>query len=277
MPATKPARLPGTSSPRTPRAARENGREPTYGNGTRKPQGPGAPAPRSADARRAPNALVRAWRVVKSIYYASAPSWQVLKSGALLFFGFFCWSSANLLLSYQPNWTVLYYVMAYGFLLTWYGPLTHLALVPHLIPWLRRRPHGSVLHRVGKQLTPISLTLFFSAVLLMGAFPPDVMRVDFQSIAAGERTADVNPTLTCMHEAATIACRLDDAAGVGSITVESGGRELLTRSADDLAFSVDEGDLVEVVGRREFQVIVYTPEGEEARRFTRSVTGVRAR
>lgn len=263
MPAVKPAKLP--DAPSSP-------------NGTpTKPKGPGK-TPRNGHApRRSPNAFVRAWRTVKSIFYASAPNWQVLKSGALLFFGFFCWSSANLLLSYQPGWTGLYVLMAYGFLLTWFGPLTHLVLVPHLIPWLRRRPRGSWLHRIGKHFATGILTLFFAAVLLMGAFPPDVMRVDFRSITTEARTADVNPTLTCTREAsnaALIECRLDDAEGVGSIEVTS-GRESLVERSDDFTFALSENDLVQVVGRQEFQVVVYTPDGEEARRFTRNAAAIR--
>ena len=224
---------------------------------------------------------MRLWRTIKSIYYASAPSWQVLKSGALLFFGFFCWSSANLLLSYQPEWTVLYYLMAYGFLLTWYGPLTHLLLVPHLIPWLRRRARGSALHHIGKNLTMISLTLFFAGVLVLGALRPGVMAVDFRSMTAASPTADINPTLTCTRDASsspvTITCRLDDAAGVGAITVESGETSILERSGGDFAFTLQEDDLVQIVGQRQFQVIVRTAEGNEVRRFTRTASMIENR
>jgi hypothetical protein len=57
------------------------------------------------------------WRTFLSVYYANSFSWRVFKSGALVFLGFFLWSSANLLLSYQRSWHLLHYVMAYGFVL----------------------------------------------------------------------------------------------------------------------------------------------------------------
>lgn len=264
MPAVKQAKLPNapssdekksTDGPNgyPPKNGRQNGREP----------------------RPSPNAFVRLWRTIKAIYYASAPSWQMLKSGALFFFGFFCWSSANLLLSYEPSWHWTYVLMAYGFLLTWYGPFTHLVLVPHVIPWLRRCKRGTSLHWLGKQLTPINLTIFFTAVVLMGLFPPNVMTFDFRSIVQETRTVEVNPTLECTRDASTITCWLDNAEGVGSITVTSGGTQLLERQAGDLTFSVEERELVQVVGQRQFQVVVYTPDGTPARRFTQTVSMIR--
>jgi hypothetical protein len=38
-----------------------------------------------------------AWRTMRSIYYANSLSWRFLKSGALVFFGFFLWSASNIL------------------------------------------------------------------------------------------------------------------------------------------------------------------------------------
>ncbi len=222
-----------------------------------------------------PGVLVRLWRTIKSVYYASAPSWQVLKSGALLFFGFFCWSSATLLLSYEPSWHWTYVLMAYGFLLTWWGPLTHLLLVPRLIPWLRRQPRGHALHFIGKKVTQINLTIFTATVILLSVFPPDVMTVDFGSIVHSTRTADVNPTLNCTRDVATITCRLDDTEGVGAISVASGGTILLERQQGDFSFSLEIADLVEVVGQRQFQVVVHTPDGEQVRRFTRTASMIR--
>jgi hypothetical protein len=61
--------------------------------------------------------LVGAWRDLKSVYYANSTIWKLLKSATLVFFGFFLWAGSNLLLSYQPGWGFLYYIMAYGFVL----------------------------------------------------------------------------------------------------------------------------------------------------------------
>jgi len=267
MPAVKQAQLP---DPPSSNGEDRPGR--STPNGSSSPNGSSG---RPSRPRSKPGALTRLWRTIKAIYYASTSIWQLLKSGALLFFGFFCWSSANLLLSYQPDWHWTYFLMAYGFLLTVWGPLTHLVLVPHVIPWLRRQGRGTVRHWIGKQLTPINLTLFVGAVLWMGLVPPDAMTVDFRSIVQQTRSADVNPTLECNRDAATITCRLDDADGVGSITVETGGTQLLTRDAGSLTFTVQTNELVHIVGQRQFQVVVRTPDGEPVRRFTRTVSMIR--
>lgn len=88
-------------------------------------------------------AVANAWRSLKSVYYANTVSWRVLKSGALVFFGFFLWSSSNLLLSYRPGWTFLRYPMAYGFILIPYGPVHHFVVIL-LALRLRRRTGRSV-------------------------------------------------------------------------------------------------------------------------------------
>lgn len=265
MPAVKQAKLPKSlSSKKAARAAERNGAA-----------APGKSPSPNRPPRRPPGPLTRLWRTIKAIYYASAPSWQILKSGALFFFGFFCWSSANLLLSYHPGWGWTYFLMAYGFLLTWYGPLTHLVLVPHVIPWLRRKKRGSTLHWIGKQLTPINLTIFAAAVVLMGLFPPKPMTFDFRSITQTTRTADVNPTLDCTREAAILTCQLSETEGVGAIVVTSGGETLLERTTEPFSFSLDEDELVEVVGQRQFEVVVQTPDGSTVRRFTRTASMIR--
>lgn len=225
-----------------------------------------------------PSLAVRLWRTIKSIYYASSPTWQFLKSGALLLFGLFCWSSANLLLSYQPDWHWPYFFMAYGFLLTPYGPFTHLVLVPHLIPWLRRRTRGSWLHALGRHLTLTSLTIFFTAVLWMGLYPPSFMQIDFRA-ASGTSTSTVNPALVCSSPETTgdfsVTCQLENTNGVGSIRVTSGGTLLLQRDEPPFSFSVSSDELVSVVGQRQFQVIVRDTENTPVRRFTRTVSMIR--
>lgn len=110
---------------------------------------PTSPLPFSAKLHRQGQRL---WRFIKSLYYASTPSWQLLKSGALFFFGFFCWAVGNLLHAFLPGvyWPNL--LIVYGALLFWFGPLTHLVLVPHVIPWLRRRRQHHVLYWLGGAL-----------------------------------------------------------------------------------------------------------------------------
>lgn len=231
----------------------------------------------SPGATSEPSLPTRLWRTIKSIYYASTPAWQFLKSGALFLLGLFCWSTANLLLSYEQSWHWPYFFMAYGFLLTPYGPFTHLMLVPHVLPWLRRRARGSWLHLLGQHLTLTSLTLFFGAVLWLGLHPPSVMQMDFRAASNADH-ADVNPTLVCSKssgDTAVVACHLEKTAGVGSITVESGGTQRLQRTNPPFFFSLQRDDLVEVVGQHQFQVVVHDAEGTLVRRFNRTLSRIR--
>jgi len=231
----------------------------------------------SASSTRGPSLPTRLWRTIKSIYYASSPAWQFLKSGALFLFGLFCWSAANLLLSYEPSWHWPYLFMAYGVLLTPYGPFTHLVLVPHVIPWLRRRRQDSWLHVLGQHLTLTSLTLFFGAVLWLGLYPPSVMQMNFQATNS-TGTADISPTLVCTEPTdreAVVSCRLEQTTGVGSIRVESGGTQQLERTEPPFAFSLRREQLVEVVGQHQFQVVVHNSSGTPVRRFNRTVSLLR--
>lgn len=221
---------------------------------------------------------VRLWRTIKSIFFASTPAWQMLKSGALVFFGFFCWSASNLLLSYEPTWHWLYFFMAYGVLLVGVGPLTHLVLVPHVVPWLRRQTRGTLLHTLGRHLIFITFTLFFTAVLWMGLSPPSFMQIEFRA-GLGSSSSDIVPTLICSasnaREVEGVTCHLEQTAGVGSITVETGERQLLQASEPPFSFSVQRDELVEVVGERQFQVVVHNEEGAPVRRFSRTLSTIR--
>lgn len=253
---------------------------PGYESPPKRPDGGSSHSPNDSPSPKKQLSLpVRLWRTIKSIYYASSPAWQFLKSGALFLFGLFCWSAANLLLSYEPTWHWPYFFMAYGFLLTPYGPFTHFVLVPHVIPWLRRRPQDSWLYLLGSHLTLTSLTLFFSAVLLMGLYPPSVMQIDFRA-SGNTGQGDVNPTLVCSDAPdvnAVKSCHLEQTDGVGAITVESGGTHRLKRTDPPFSFSLQKDDLVEVVGQHQFQVVVRNKDGVPLRRFTRSVRGVDSR
>ena len=89
-----------------------------------------------------------AWLVVKTVYYANSVSWRALKSGGLLFFGFFLWAGSNVLRS-NTGWAVLDYTAAYGFIVLWYGPLHHVVVIPLALKW--RRSAG-LRQRVGRAL-----------------------------------------------------------------------------------------------------------------------------
>lgn len=64
------------------------------------------------------------WSTLNTVYCPNWLSWRLLKSGTLVFFGFFLWAGSNLLYSSNPDLTFLRYLMAYGFVLVGYGPVT---------------------------------------------------------------------------------------------------------------------------------------------------------
>ncbi len=219
----------------------------------------------------------RLWRFIKSIYYASTPSWQLLKSGALFFFGFFCWAIGNLLHSYLPDvyWPNL--LITYGALLFWFGPLTHLVFVPRLIPWLRRQRRHRTLHWLGGHFTVSMFTLFFSAVVLLSLDPPDFMVLDVRgrlhsaAVQAAAEPAAQLPELHCQRAAGRITCTLTHVpATVARIEVSSGTRRLLQLEQQEHTFTLAEQDLAEVLGQREFRVTLYDTQGRQLREFVRN-------
>lgn len=214
-------------------------------------------------------AMVAGWGTTKSIYYANSLSWRFLKSGALFFLGFFCWAGANLLLAYNPGWTFLRYVLAYGFLLTWYGPVHHLVVIPLALRWRRS---GGRRHRVGRWLPLTMLLVFLAAVLVLGAAPVDEMTVD---LGATFETAggDIDPMLSCVKSetgnGTEVHCHFSRAEGVDRAVVESGGREIRVDADPPYEFTVHEDELAEVNGRTGFRVTLLDEDGDLVRRYTR--------
>jgi hypothetical protein len=207
------------------------------------------------------------WNDFLSVYYANTPIWRLLKSAALLFLGFFCWTGANLLLSYRADWGVLYYIMAYGFALLLWGPLTHLVIVPAVIR-LRRTSHGGIRSWFGRNGSKANLTVFILIVLLLGTFPPGVMTFEFQ-LPAGEDTADVNPQLQCTRSGEMIHCHLSDSRGIDRVVVTSGQRELATIEDPPYDFDLAASDLETVNGDTQFTVELQDEEGDTIRRYIR--------
>ncbi|MDZ7701316.1 MAG: hypothetical protein U5J98_04205 [Halobacteriales archaeon] len=223
-------------------------------------------------------AISEAWRTMVTVYYANSLSWRAFKSGALVFFGFFLWSSANLLLSYQPAWGPLNYVMAYGFLLIPLGPLHHLVVIPVYIKWRRQGRRLSLGHHL--HLPNLSLAVFLALVVLLGTFPGAVgaMSFDFDSrLEAGG--VDINPDLACtkstVDEEAVVHCHLTDTQGIDTVVVESAGERLVVDRSPPFDFTVRESQLKEIVGQKQFQVVLLDEEGEELRRYTRTLGMIR--
>ncbi|MCU4753211.1 hypothetical protein OB919_14695 [Halobacteria archaeon AArc-curdl1] len=214
----------------------------------------------------------RYWNDILSIYYANTPIWRVLKSFGLLFIGFFCWSAGALLLSYRPDWTFLYYVMAYGFVLILWGPLTHFVILPIAIR-LRRSAEHPITRTFANKASKINLTVFFTIVIILGTAPISPMLLDFGTIFEdGERQPDVNPDVDCVVLDDLVQCSLSNEAGIDHIVVTSGDRTL--ERIDEPPYTVEfaVGDLEEVVGQKQFVLELRDENGETIRRYTRSLS-----
>lgn len=224
------------------------------------PESPGAPLQWVRRALRA------AWNDLLSVYYANTPVWRLLKSGALLAFGLFLWSGANLLLSYRPDWGWLYYVMAYGFVLLFWGPFTHLVVVPAVIR-SRRSGRGGPWRWFGRHGTKLSLAVFLLLVLALGTAPVGPMTFEFQVPTDGE--GDVNPELLCTRSGEVIHCHVTEARGIDRVVVSSGGETLTTDDEPPFDFDVTVSELATVDGDRQFTVELLDEDGDVLRRYIR--------
>lgn len=209
-----------------------------------------------------------AWNDLLSVYYANTVVWRLLKSAALLFFGLFLWTGTNLLLSYRPDWEFLYYVMAYGFALLLWGPLTHLVIVP-LVIRIRRSGRGGIARWFARNGSKVNLTTFLLIVLVLGTAPLGIMTFEFQVPAGGGGGSDVNPTLECTRSGEVIHCHLTDARGIDHVVVSSGGETLQTIEEPPFDFDVNTNDLATVNGDEQFTVELKDAEGNTIRRYIR--------
>lgn len=225
------------------------------------PPDPGSPLAWTVGAVRG------AWNDLLSIYYANTTIWRFLKSGGLIFLGFFCWTGANLLLSYRPDWGFLYYVMSYGFVLLLWGPLTHLVIVPLIIRF-RRSGAGGIKRFLSRHGSKANLSIFLVIVIILGTFPIGVMTFEFQ-VPAGTGGGDVNAQLECTASSGVIHCHLTDARGIDSVVVTSGDQTLKTIDAGPFAFDLNESELQTVNGDRQFTVELRDENGDIIRRFIR--------
>lgn len=212
----------------------------------------------------------QAWRDLLSIYYANTPVWRLMKSAGLLLFGFFCWSASSLLLAYRPEWTILSYTMAYGFVLIFWGPLTHLVVVP-LVIRLRRTAEGPIPRAIARHGSKINLSVFFAIVLVLGTAPISPMLLDFQSPFQDDAQPDISTDLVCSESDGVVECYLTNPSGVDHIVVTSG--ETVVTTVDDptaeFEFRVD--DLEEVMGQHEYVVELRDEDGDRLAVFRERV------
>lgn len=202
------------------------------------------------------------WRDLLSVYYANTPTWRWLKSGTLFFFGFFLWTGASVVLSVRPEWGILTYVMAYGFLLIIWGPFTHLVVVPLTIR-VRRTADHPVARAFSRNSGKINLTIFFALVLVFGAVTPSVMVLEFSPGLIGDGGNSASGDLVCDTTGEVIDCHVENAAGIDHVTVESGGEELARADDPPFEMTFDRAALRETRTGQEFRVIYRDADGSQ--------------
>lgn len=216
--------------------------------------------------------LKQGWDILRTVYWYNSLPWRVLKAGALVLVGLFSLAGSNLLHSYKPTWDWLYYVMSYGFLLIIYGPIHHLVVIPVSLSlnhyeWGRR-------WRVGKRVPFWTLIAFFCAVPVLAHYPVDYMTFEFQALV-GAKSRDVDPTLDCElrgpKSERSVFCRLTGTEGIEYLDVENKGRTVETVKKAPFEFSVPVSELQEVVGQKQFQIVLRDENGAMIRRYVRSV------
>jgi hypothetical protein len=212
----------------------------------------------------------QAWRDLLSVYYANTPTWRWLKSGALVFFGFFLWMGGAVVFSVQPGWGFLTYVMAYGFLLLVWGPFTHLVVVPVTIR-LRRTAEHPLVRSFSRNSGKINLSIFFALVIIVGTIAPPVMLLEFSPGDNGGENVDIGGDLQCDTTGDPITCEVVSPEGFDHVTVESGGETVATADSPPYAVSFDRGELRETRTGREFRVQFRDESGDVLREFVRQV------
>jgi hypothetical protein len=210
------------------------------------------------------------WRDLLSVYYANTPVWRWLKSGALVFLGFFVWMGGSVLLSVQPGWTFLHYAMAYGFLLIAWGPFTHFVIVPLTIR-LRRTADHPVARTFARNSGKINLTIFFTLVAIFGTVTPGIMLLDFSPASGGNDGPEIRGELVCDVDE-VITCHVENASGIDHVVATSGGDVIATAEEPPYEIEITREQLTETRTGREFRVEYRDENGETLRRFVRTVS-----
>ncbi len=211
------------------------------------------------------------WKTMRRIYFANSRSWKLFKSGALFFLGFFLWTGSNILYSVKPGWNFLYYSMAYGFILIFYGPIHHIVVIPLS---LKLRKKKKTLAKIGKFLPRTALFLFITVVIVLGTIPPGVMTINFGSIEGGPSPIAINPDLVCVksqnnNNTETIHCHLNRGKGIDRILVQSGSKTILVDNTKPFEFTLLSSDLQSITDTKQFQVTLQDEKGNLIRRYTR--------
>lgn len=204
------------------------------------------------------------WRDLLSIYYANTPIWRWLKSGALLFLGFGLWAAGSAVHSVTGLEPILY-VMAYGFLLIFWGPFTHMLVIPLTIR-LRRTGKSKPARIFSRNSGKINLSIFFVCVIALATFAPGVMLLDF-SPSSDTGGTEVGGDLVCEPDGETVSCQVDDAQGIDHVVVTSGGERLRTVEEEPFAFELQRSELEQTASGHRFEVEYRDSNGNTLRRF----------
>lgn len=212
--------------------------------------------------------FTQSWRDMLSIYYANTLIWRWFKSGALLFLGFGLWAGGSAVHS-VTGWQPVLYVMAYGFLLIVWGPLTHLLLIPFTIR-LRRNGKTKPARVFSRNSGKINLSIFFACVILLATFAPGMMLLDFSPSVDGGGE-EVSGDLICEPGAATVSCEVENPQGFDSVVVTSGDRTVRAISEEPFTFEIPIDDLEATESGYRFVVEYRDSNGNTLRRFVERV------
>lgn len=208
------------------------------------------------------------WRDLLSVYYANTPIWRWLKSGALLFFGFGIWAAGSVVHSVTDWWPLLY-VMAYGFLLIFWGPFTHMVVVPVTIR-LRRTAQSKPARVFSRNSGKINLAIFFTCVVALATFFPGVMLLEFTPTLPGDGT-DWSGDLVCEEGDDVVTCEVVDSEGIDHVVVTSGGETLRTVEEPPFAFELRTDELDETRTGLRFEVEFRDADGNTLQRLVERV------
>ncbi|WP_331233802.1 hypothetical protein [Natronorarus salvus] len=214
--------------------------------------------------------LTQMWRDMLSVYYANTPVWRWLKSGALLFLGLCAWAGGAVLLSVRPDWTFLYFVMAYGFLLLFWGPLTHFVIVP-LVLELRRSANSPFVRTLARNGGKINLSVFFTLVIVLALSTPGFMLLDFGSVGSDEG-GDVRGELRCEGPVDDlVTCEVHDTRHVDHVVAIVEGEVIAEADEPPYRFEVGTDQLRETEAGYQFAVEYRDEDGDTLRRQITSV------
>lgn len=214
------------------------------------------------------NTLRQAWRDLLSVYYANTPIWRWLKSGALLFLGVGLWAASAVVYS-VTDWRPVLYVMAYGFLLIFWGPFTHMVVVPVTIR-LRRNATTKSGRIFARNSGKINLSIFFICIVVLATFVPGLMMLEFSSELGGGGN-DVSGDLVCDTGEEVVSCEVLNPKGIDHVVVTSGGETLRTVEEEPFAFELSHDELDETRTGLRFEVEYRDADGSTLQRFVERV------